>query len=356
MAHTPNPFRLGEVGKQAVSDWFGKDVQSGYTLTYVWMANELGHFTLGFIPACIGAWIWRLCDPCASACGWMSALPVALALLWAVKELRDVVVEWQHAHRSKGFPVDLRSIALDALTAVLFFTAGIAVSYLAFVDLRAALLAMAATVAPALLIGYYWLSRKMCFQQVGLPFQYRLSCFSRELTGAATLTTDQISRFCDPSSGAGDLRHVLVFGARGTQKTSLAVGMATEWAFGRGKARYLTLFKLLQAPASESRVVSQDGRSLWGWSGADFVVVDDVCPASPQGAEAAAQNALCDPNAFEQCMRHASSGGASGKLKALAGKRTVWVIGEGSRSNAWVQVFEKLGFGDAASIGVVHIR
>lgn len=80
MAHTPNPFKLGEIARQAVSDWFGKEVQSGYTLTYIWMANQLGHFTLGFIPVCIGVWIWRLCDPRASACGWMMALPVALAL------------------------------------------------------------------------------------------------------------------------------------------------------------------------------------------------------------------------------------------------------------------------------------
>ena len=35
---------------QAIADLAAKEVQTGYSTTYVWMANQLGHFTLGWLP------------------------------------------------------------------------------------------------------------------------------------------------------------------------------------------------------------------------------------------------------------------------------------------------------------------
>ncbi len=42
--------------KQLKDDLIGKDSYRGVTLTYTWLANQFGHFSLGFIPTCF---IWR---------------------------------------------------------------------------------------------------------------------------------------------------------------------------------------------------------------------------------------------------------------------------------------------------------
>ena len=38
---------------QLKADLIGKDSYRGVTLTYSWLANQFGHFSLGFIPATI---------------------------------------------------------------------------------------------------------------------------------------------------------------------------------------------------------------------------------------------------------------------------------------------------------------
>jgi hypothetical protein len=35
---------------QLIKDLIGKDSYRGVTLTYAWLANQIGHFALGFIP------------------------------------------------------------------------------------------------------------------------------------------------------------------------------------------------------------------------------------------------------------------------------------------------------------------
>ncbi|MGJ8661577.1 MAG: ATP-binding protein, partial [Bacteroidota bacterium] len=43
-------IKLKDVLKQLKADAIGKDSHRGVTLTYSWLANQFGHFSLGFIP------------------------------------------------------------------------------------------------------------------------------------------------------------------------------------------------------------------------------------------------------------------------------------------------------------------
>lgn len=39
------------IKKQLKQDLWGKDAYRGVTFSYTWLANQFGHFALGFIPA-----------------------------------------------------------------------------------------------------------------------------------------------------------------------------------------------------------------------------------------------------------------------------------------------------------------
>src|SRR5687767_14493009 len=47
--------RIGakEILRQLKADLIGKDSYRGVTLTYSWLANQVGHFALGFIPTIV---------------------------------------------------------------------------------------------------------------------------------------------------------------------------------------------------------------------------------------------------------------------------------------------------------------
>ena len=79
------PISCKQLIKQAVSDWFGKEVQTGYTVTYVWMANQFGHFTLGFLFTFIIVWIVKIFNPDISPIGSLLWVPIGEFIFWSLK-------------------------------------------------------------------------------------------------------------------------------------------------------------------------------------------------------------------------------------------------------------------------------
>lgn len=111
-----------------------------------------------------------------------------------------------------------------------------------------------------MIVAFWWLRRKLAFQQAGLPYLYRLANF----TGARKPPlVDVVSRIANLRNrkirlldvlllrdvvrpADAKVRHLLITGPLGAGKTSLCVGIGTKFSFALGKARYLTVSKLVQ--------------------------------------------------------------------------------------------------------------
>ena len=77
-------FTWKELAKQFKNDLWCKEVATGYTVSYTWMANQLGHFAIGFVPAVFMQWY----------------IPVSLMI---IKEYFDVKILPKYI--DKGVPV-----------------------------------------------------------------------------------------------------------------------------------------------------------------------------------------------------------------------------------------------------------
>jgi hypothetical protein len=127
---------------------------------------------------------------------------------------------------------------------------------------------------------------------------------------------------------------MLITGSLGAGKTSLAVGIGTEYAFALGMGRYLSAAKLVQLaadPASmpPNQMEYDDGRVLWPWRQCKVIIVDDVDAgvATAGGVEAR----LIQPDDFVKAL---TVSGAD-TLKWLGQERSVWVVGDLSGAEAW---------------------
>jgi hypothetical protein len=328
-----------EIACQAVRDWFGKEVQNGYTMTYIWMANQLGHFTLGFLLTFLLTWSveiahahWNGCsiwvqpacqiEPNQLLRGYILLIPVAQVLFWVAKELYDY-----HAAKRETignpFQFDHWDVFADAATAVGFITIGIAVAYLSFISWHLAIGTFIVGALVSLIPAHYWLARKMCFQQADLPFLYRLADFNSIFTSKGdSLTVDQYLAARLPA------RHLLIFGAMESGRTSLAVGIATEHCFKVRSARYMSWAKFLANAQRDPEPEMQEGGRVWPWRTSDIVVLDDVVDVidglpvtTPEGI--ATNLGKLPPNA----------------AKLLGGKRTIWVLGPSEPTNPdlWIR-------------------
>jgi hypothetical protein len=326
-----------DVWRQVVRDWTDKEVQHTYTTTYIWMTNQLGHFTLGFLGTYLIVWIVEFvhgrlaCDPppgfFSEDCpidrahfvgGWMLVIPAAELVIWGLKELRDwLATRKEAAHNS--FKFNGREVAWDAATAVFFIAVGTAVAYLSFITWSGAVIAFLGGLAVSLIPAMYWLSRKLCFQQAALPFLFRLADFEGRFRSEQQ-DVRTVNEFL-----AGRFEHLLIFGAPGTGRTSLAVAMATEHAFvAVGSARYLSWAKFVEDAQVDPEPTVQDGIRVWPWRESEIVVLDDVVKVL-NGHPDTPSDQIGD------LLRKLPPG----VRETLGKRRTIWVLGP--VQDAWVE-------------------
>ena len=353
--HAP-PLGIRRVATQLCHDLFGtKDVQDAITATYVWAADQLGHLTLGFVPTILGCWIvsliWSAAGLSPGPLLRVIYILVGLAVVgvWAGKELVDL--KDTSARTRKVFPPDSGDVIWNVKTALLYFATGALLGLSAFLWPPLVLIVLALALWPALSVAFWWLRRKLAFQQAALPYLYRLANFASELDSILVTTVSNIANLKDNQTlfsnvllgrdplpqGAPEIRHLLISGPLGAGKTCLCVGMGTEFAFGLGRARYLSATKLLELvltskPSSDLRIYDS-GLILWNWEHCDLLIVDDVdAGVSPPQTQADAGAAhLIDPHAFGQAL---SQGGRSA-LKPFAQRRSVWVLGDATQVSPW---------------------
>ena len=334
---------VGQLYKQAKADLWAKEVQTGYTVTYAWMANQLGHFALGFAPlililAVLGDWAgsWL-------SATWTSAVAGIAMLLWiSRKEFGDFQAAKRDAARSGQFPFNGKDVRDDALTAVFFVAVGLAVGATAAVshDWKAVPM-FAVGVAIACPIARFWLSRKQCFQRANLPTMYRLANYPRKIVSPDPAhATDAIADFV---SLRGGWRHLLITGPPQSGKSTLASAIGTEHTFSLGKARYYTAFEFLETADLPPEPETDAARQQWPWRECNIVILDDVEYCDGAG------NAIGGAGPVTRAV------GELRDVALLREKRTVWLLGNPAATDAWVRALTALMMCAPGEIGVVQL-
>jgi hypothetical protein len=390
---------LHDVGCQVHRDLFGKDVQDTPTASYSWVADQMGHFALGFEITFALSWIFVLL-------GWdhlptILLVPASILIGFSLKELSDYITAKTKATQSHSdFPFDKAELFRNMGTAVLYIGLGVVIAGPAVVLANRWATEPGLAWVPLLLLipvgiiaawlGVWWLKRKITFQQAGLPMMYRLAIFPNYLGQGADLkaNVDFIDELIDPTKPSG--RHLVIAGPPLAGKSSLATGVGTEFAFNMGIGRYTTLIRLLESepvknPQSDAPTEFQDGRILWPWETSDLLVVDDVDYVSGYSkrverhalARAAARAAAADGGHHHAAVATAEPVASEADsiaqieaalrerlepdfLKGLAQRRSVWVVGDGSDAVAadWLAMVQRLlGLtGTPDAVRLVHLK
>lgn len=370
------PPSLKDVVKQLRYDWFGKDVQQTPTVSYVWTADQFGHFGLGFQITFLFGWIIAAIFTDLPA--WKTAI-IAAALnivLWVAKEVLDIVRE--RKRQGPLFPLNTRELWWNVATALFYIGAGAVVAGAAGLGGWHAIIALVVLLVPAAILVIWWVRRKMTFQQVGLPFLFRLtnlcSKFSAGVDHRDTVIALSTPERVNPLPPT--IRHVLVTGSVGSGKTCLACGIGTEYAFRLGIARYTTLTKLFEATADclpkttpdkpHVDLEEQDGRVLWPWRDVDLLIVDDVdallveppLPAFDKDSyvEAAVTKRADDQVSLREIVRHQLTIVGIERFKP---RRTVWIVSDPEEAEAWRDtIAQSLGLsgGGNEALPIIHLE
>ncbi len=365
-----NPFGIRRVLAVVIKDLYGtKDVQDAITASYVWMADQIGHLTLGLVPTLVLCWI-------VSGVGienetqHVALYAAVAAVIFAVWYRKEQVDKNDSRSRAGGiFAYDSGDIEWNVTTALIYFGIGDLLGFCAFVIWWLPLIALAVALYPALAVAFWWLQRKVAFQQADLPYLYRLANFSQPLATELVKLVEELSNLsdrrvalwdvltCQKTERKGDpkIRHIILTGAVRAGKTSLCVGIGTEFSFALNRCRYLSAAKLvehmLDPPEKQGDREYADGRLLWALEYCDLVLVDDV-DAGVTGGVGELTRHLVDPNHMTQMLM---TNGAPSPLRWLGGKRSVWVIGGRDQVEAWRTAIAQFMGIEIDQIGIVWL-
>lgn len=171
----------------------GSETQSPYSESYIWMANQFGHFFIGFGGLFLLTWLTsfirrkpapsysygsKLVDPTGRqtlSAGVIWTLAIFWFAIWMSKEwLFDYLLMSDEA--SKLISPFHRDLVLDTATDSFFYTAGILVALAHFGKLRISPLpVLIYSGIAAFLLTIYWLPEREKIETAGTPYFLRLT-------------------------------------------------------------------------------------------------------------------------------------------------------------------------------------
>lgn len=349
-----NPFTTKQVLKQLKADLIGKDSYRGFTLTYSWLANQFGHFGLGFVPTIIVFCLLHYKGSNTSACKVASIV----ALSWFAFELynflgpllKKKIATGSRVYISSGnayvFQPAWGNVAFDTLTDVLFFALGAftAAYFLSFNCYAVLLVILLALVYPI----KYWFATKMLLQYARFPTQFRLSQWNRAIE---TQHINTIKQFV-ANTTTNSSNHLLIFGDKQTGKSLLSVALGTELSIKRITTSYYTAIKWFSTLSlGKDEIIADENIDVWTWRDAQLLILDDINSAYTHAA-----NTL-QPQQLLQVI----TGGYMGSInqKQLAAKNVIWVMGSKEMyahldADCWQKMLMQLGV-VANNISEVHL-
>jgi hypothetical protein len=308
--------------RQLKADLIGKDSHRGVTLTYAWLANQFGHFSLGFIPVLLVHLF--LCRQ-----QWDAPAFTAFAMIsafWLLFELYNFIWPLVSKKGSRHYPFTPAwgNIAYDTATDLVFFWIGAAAAWLFIDKSDVALFALGTLLILVAYPAYHWYTTKLIQQSAGYPFQFRLSQWFYPISEPARKAVKDFLK--DPGH-----QHLLVFGAPGSGKTHISVGMANELSIRRRSCFYTSAIKLFGLFFDKP-----DFNAIWSWHNAEILVIDDINPADQGNHE------LISPEKF---LQYIDSQVAENRREVLKEKTVIWVLGNGKDDarQRWRSFLENIG-------------
>jgi hypothetical protein len=285
------------------------------------MANQFGHFALGFIPVFLIykflCWInWR---PHSYTAAWI------VAIFWLLFEICNFLGPLLKKKNEYRFTPDWWNVAFDTATDLVFFWIGSASAAIWLNPSKPAFFLLAALVIVVLYPSYYWFTTKMFQQYASYPFQFRLSQWNYSISKEDKETVASFLK--SPKQ-----KHLLVFGSSGSGKTAISIGVANELSINRRACCYTPAIKLY-CMFHEKEITAD---ALWIWRNTEVLVIDDINPGGPIKEE------LVPPEKFLQFLDALKD-----NREAIRSRSVIWVLGNQDSSealrNKWTALLETIG-------------
>jgi len=307
--------------KQLKADLIGKDSHRGVTLTYSWISNQFGHFSLGFIPSFLVFYFIK------ENALWSSCI---VSICWGAFELYNFLGPLVRNRNKYVFNPKWLNVAFDTFTDLCFFWLG-AFSFSLLVDcklltLSIELLLIAIVIYPS----KYWFLTKMYQFYARYPFQFRLSQWFFKIRDQ---DKKKVLNFMNNKTGGN---HLVVFGPRKSGKTSLSVGIVNELSIKQNTCLYTSAIKLYPSFFEEDSI-SDDPHLIWSWRDATYLVIDDINSGGYI-------EDLVSPEKFLSFIdRHSER-----NRNLIKNKNIIWVLGNENTQefllqNSWVSMLKTIG-------------
>lgn len=323
--------------RQLKEDLTGKDSHSGITLSYAWLANQLGHIFLGIIPTFFLFYFFDW-NPVNSA--------ICISIGWLIFEIfnfySSLFGEKSNSNQSitteeskAKFEAKWINVAFDTFTDVCFFALGAFIYCLTITKgtSMTVIIVLIGLIIYLFLASRYWFLTKMYQFYARYPFQFRLSQWSFHINAA---NKDKVDIFL--ASNKNDGNHLLVYGDFGTGKTSLGVGILTELSIKHHSCLYKNGMKMFNAFFDDDEIEDYE---IWNWRRANFLMIDDVNPSKP------IQNELVSPQKLLSFIDTLEQENAKNR-KTLLEKNIIWILGNTSAVNKedtdqWINMLLTIG-------------
>jgi len=315
--------------RQFWADAYGKEVQSAATYSYLWLADQFGHICIGivvcFLATSVSGLVMVLLHISPRLHYYTGVWPGLIITVAAVSYWEWSAYQTSVQQATGTFPLDEKLLRDNAIVAALYMSLGALIGF-AFhatsllwgfgISIVAAVIAIA--LAPR------WLRQKIIWQKAAIPYLFRLADAVHTITPG---DADRLQALIDQGSPASksEARQVVIGGPIGSGRSSMAAGIATEFAFKNSKVRYLGFDSLLECAAhAVGRNFPDDAGpvniSYWPWSEAQITIIDGVGPfASAHGPGGRAQI-----QSFELMLKNQLQSVAP----VLSRCHTVWVVGD----------------------------
>ncbi len=338
---------------QLKRDLIGKDSHRGVTLTYAWLANQFGHFALGFIPSFIAYIVLDHYTSWDNKAFWAGLMISCTWLLFEIynflgplllKRISNAGHVYMGGKSKYVFQPTWRFIAFDTATDVLFFAFG---SFSCATILHPTLywngIVLICIIVLLLYPIAFWFTNKIYLMNAGFPKQFRLSQWNYEISEN---NRSQVLGLIDDHQG----KHVMIFGSVQHGKSELAVGMATQLATKKVKCSYHTgtkLYSKFYLPTNPP-----DDQQLWDWDSSDCLIVDDINSGNPVRIDNVTPDELYNYILGEDQGER--------NIPLIREKHVIWVMGEEHPEEKyqafdnWQSMLMKLGV-DSGKIVVIDL-